>query len=72
MSAVTPLCITCAFYSRREKGCSRFIAGLSKTQGEILENVDSVRLDPHRCGPEGKLYVSKIGLRVIDFRDICK
>jgi hypothetical protein len=72
MSSVVPLCINCVFYSRREKGCSRFIAGLSKTQGEILEKVDSVRLDPHRCGPEGKLYVSKASLHVFDFRDICK
>ena len=46
---------------------ARTKAGISKNISEPhFEKAASVRLDSHRCGPEGKLYVSKIGLQVIN------
>ena len=67
ISTVPPLCLSCAYYTSREQACSKFIVGISKNISEPhFEKAASVRLDSHRCGPEGKLYVSKIGLQVIN------
>ena len=63
VSTVPPLCLSCAYYTSREQACSKFIVGISEPH---FEKAALVRLDSHRCGPEGKLYVSKIGLQVIN------
>ena len=62
---ITPaLCKRCAFYSDRNKTCSRSVIAISKTQ-EHFDYAKAVRLDPSRCGPEGKLFVERVGLQVI-------
>ena len=40
------------------KTCSRFIIEITnKITEPKFEKIQSVRLDTHRCGPEGKLFV---------------
>jgi hypothetical protein len=59
MSRITPeLCKRCAFYINREKTCSRSTVAVSKTK-TYYDFAKSVRLDPERCGPEGKLFVQR-------------
>jgi hypothetical protein len=71
LGANPPTCLNCAFYNSREKSCSKFIIEFSKNihAPPHYEKAVSVRLDPHRCGPEGKLYApkTKIDLRVVHF-----
>jgi hypothetical protein len=49
------LCKRCAFYIERDKTCSRSVVATSKTT-EHFDYAKSVRLDPKRCGLEGKLF----------------
>lgn len=66
MTTIPALCFSCAFYNKREKTCARFIVSPPKQNGEPnFEKVASVRLDSHRCGPEGKLYITKFNLNFL-------
>jgi hypothetical protein len=66
MSRITPeLCKRCAFYIEREKTCSRSTVAVSKTK-TYFDFAKSVRLDPARCGPEGKLFVQRAELALLE------
>lgn len=68
MAAVPALCFSCAYYSEREKACTKFIVLPSKTGVSTephFEKAASVRLDSTRCGSEANLYVARIGLHVV-------
>ena len=56
-----PACEQCIYYRPgryvHTGQCTRFIA--YRGRGRVVYDfVDSVRLDAHRCGPEGKLFAS--------------
>ena len=51
-------CKNCVFFSQVEKRCR--MAGVVTKKGRVIhEYARSVRLDPKRCGPDGKLFTEK-------------
>ena len=57
---MNPPCQQCAFYKPSRAGqCTRFIAyrGRGKMVYEFAENV---RKDKSKCGPKGKLFLSRV------------
>ena len=57
---MNPLCKQCVFYKPARAGqCTRFIVyrGRGKVVYEFAENA---RQDKKKCGPDGKLFLSRV------------
>jgi len=52
------LCNTCVFFSPVEKRC-RMASVVTKKGRATYDYARFVRLDPKRCGPNGKLFTAK-------------
>ena len=51
-------CTNCVFFSPVEKRC-RMAGVVTKKGRATYDYARSVRLDPKRCGPKGKLFTEK-------------
>jgi len=68
-----PACEKCLYFIKgpyvRTGRCSRYTA--YRGRGKLVyEFTDAVRQDPRRCGPEGRLFVSREKIESRDRRDI--